>query len=928
MNIVEELRQQEKEGFFDSKNHNNSGSSQTNQQKSEEFSSENTKYRQYFDNIHDAIYILDKMGTIIEMNETAYQRLGYEKNELLGKSISDIDTKEYQKKGYNALKSLQDKKSVTLEIAHITKHGKKIPVEISASVINDHEIIAIARDITNKKNELERYKSFFSSSKNALMTLTPPSWKFTSANQATLDIFKVSSEQEFIKLGPGDVSPEFQSDGSLSTDKAKRMINKAIENGTCYFEWTHQRIDGEKFPATILLTRIDINGEKIIQATVRDLTLEKRYNKELKENERRLERIFENLPTGIITIDAKTHKILEVNKNASHLIGLPKNQIVGNVCHDFICPAEQGQCPITDLHEQVDKDEKILIDKDKKKVKILKNVLPIKLQGKDVLLESFVDITELDKARYIINKSKKQNEGLLNAAADGIRIINKKFQVVDLNDTMANIVGKSKKDLIGSHCWETFGSNLCKTEKCPMNKVLQSGKGYKLQTIRKTPNGKEIHCIMKVTPLLDENNQITGIIEDYQDITQIIKKEKKIEEKNKQLLKTSARLEYLMKDMQKTLNEFNQIFNNRSNAMIVLDNNFRILRMNNLFLNTFNIDKSRVLGMKYSEAFDFPHCNQKNPGKTCQLEQQLKEENRVNIEEEYNGKYFSITGSMIYSEKNEIQGYVISYVDISKMKEQNKKLKKLDELKSNFLNVTSHELRTPMSSIKGYVQMMLKKVLGDISEEQSKALNVILRNTNRLDNLIQDILDISRLESGSMKFISEETNIRKMIEEIHETMSQTAAIKQIKLEIQMEDDLPNIVIDQYRIKQVIMNLINNSIKFSPEHTTITIRVHTEHEKTIVEVSDQGRGIPKEKQKHVFDTFYQVDGGRDRKFGGAGLGLAISRGIVLTHGGDIWVDSTGVPGKGTTFSFSIPNDSVKDLEERFKELDVFRLDDSK
>jgi signal transduction histidine kinase len=259
-----------------------------------------------------------------------------------------------------------------------------------------------------------------------------------------------------------------------------------------------------------------------------------------------------------------------------------------------------------------------------------------------------------------------------------------------------------------------------------------------------------------------------------------------------------------------------------------------------------------------------------------------------------------------------------------KIKQQNIKLKKLDKIKSNFLNVTSHELRAPMASIKGYAQMMLRKKLGEISDEQKKALDVILRNANRLDNLVQDILDISRLESGTMKFIIEKTDIQKLVDEVTETMQSPSDLKDIKINIEVEEKLPSLNIDQDRIKQVIMNLVNNAIKFSPDGSIINVATRKEKDDILFEVQDFGRGIPKDKQDKVFETFYQVDSGTDIKFGGAGLGLAISRGIVIAHGGNIWVESEGISGKGSTFKFTLPVKSVKDIEERFKAIDMFGL----
>ena len=251
-----------------------------------------------------------------------------------------------------------------------------------------------------------------------------------------------------------------------------------------------------------------------------------------------------------------------------------------------------------------------------------------------------------------------------------------------------------------------------------------------------------------------------------------------------------------------------------------------------------------------------------------------------------------------------------------KIEQQNIDLKKLDKIKSNFLNVTSHELRTPISAIKGYAQMFLKKILGEINEEQEKALKIVLRNTNRLDNLIQDILDVSRLESGTLKFTPKETDIQRMIDEAVETIQPNAEKARINISIHIEDNVPELNIDSERIKQVVINIINNALKFSPAETTIDIRVKNQEDGILFEIQDFGKGIPKDKQRKIFDTFYQVDSGMDRKFGGAGLGLSICRGIVLSHGGEIWVESNGNPGEGSTFKFTLPFTPVQDIEGKW------------
>ena len=195
---------------------------------------------------------------------------------------------------------------------------------------------------------------------------------------------------------------------------------------------------------------------------------------------------------------------------------------------------------------------------------------------------------------------------------------------------------------------------------------------------------------------------------------------------------------------------------------------------------------------------------------------------------------------------------------------------------------------------------------------------------NRLDHLIQDILDISRLESGTMKFIPEKTDVKKLIHDVAETMQSSAAAKQINIHTKVESHLPELTVDQERIRQVIINLVNNAVKFSPDGSSIYLRARKEENDVLFEVQDYGRGIPKNKQKKIFETFYQVDSGIDRKYGGVGLGLSISRGIVLTHGGHMWVDST--VGEGSTFRFTLPLQPIPDTQDKPIDVDIFGLGD--
>lgn len=255
-----------------------------------------------------------------------------------------------------------------------------------------------------------------------------------------------------------------------------------------------------------------------------------------------------------------------------------------------------------------------------------------------------------------------------------------------------------------------------------------------------------------------------------------------------------------------------------------------------------------------------------------------------------------------------------------KIEQRNKRLKKLSRAQSNFLNLTTHELRTSITTIKENAEMLLTKKPGPSNEEQKKGLGMILLNTNRLNQLIQDMLDITYLESGTMKFKQQKTNIKKLVEEAIGTSQPAAETKQITISKEITQGLPELSIDKDRMKQVLITLLQNAIQTSPENSMVTIRVDRELDDVLFEVQDASQGMPRNKQKKIFDVVHQADAGGDRTLSDMCLGLTISRGIVLSHGGKIWVENEN--SKGNTFRFTLPNKSTPELGGKRKEVNLF------
>ncbi len=297
------------------------------------------------DSAQDAILMMDPEGKLTFWNPAAERIIGYPSAEALGRNLHDLIAPKRFHEAHHAafpgfLRSGQGAAiGKTLELQAIRKDGREIAVALSLSAVrikNGWHAVGILRDITEQKRaeealheSEERFRTLFESSRDAIMTLEPPDWNFTSGNPATAALFRAKNIQEFISYGPGNLSPERQPDGRLSAEKAKEMIETAMHEGSHFFEWTHSRTDGEEFPATVLLTRMEQTGKVFLQATVRDITEQKRAEEELRETNRRLEAATEQANRLAFEAQAANIAKSQFLANMSHEIRTPMNGVIG-----------------------------------------------------------------------------------------------------------------------------------------------------------------------------------------------------------------------------------------------------------------------------------------------------------------------------------------------------------------------------------------------------------------------------------------------------------------------------------------------------------------------------------------------------------------------------------------------------------------------
>jgi signal transduction histidine kinase len=254
----------------------------------------------------------------------------------------------------------------------------------------------------------------------------------------------------------------------------------------------------------------------------------------------------------------------------------------------------------------------------------------------------------------------------------------------------------------------------------------------------------------------------------------------------------------------------------------------------------------------------------------------------------------------------------------AQLEKSNEELKKIDEMKSEFISIASHELRTPLASILTAVQLVLRGKTGEINEKQTKLLSIAEKSGWQLTNILNNLLDLARIESGRMELKLEEIPIQGPIELMLSALNLQAGARSIHIKMLAPETLPPVYADRGMVEQILTNLIGNAIKFTPEGGEINVVAELlkgNGNMVAISVKDSGIGIPQDQQENVFKKFHQVENSLHRSTGGTGLGLPIAKGLVEMLQGKIWLESE--VGKGSTFTFTLPTQKGERRDAYFR-----------
>jgi PAS domain S-box-containing protein len=262
------------------------------------------------------------------------------------------------------------------------------------------------------------------------------------------------------------------------------------------------------------------------------------------------------------------------------------------------------------------------------------------------------------------------------------------------------------------------------------------------------------------------------------------------------------------------------------------------------------------------------------------------------------GRVFPIlaSGAPLRNELGHVAGAVVAFQDISRLRE-------VDRMKDEFVSIVSHELRTPLTSIRGAVQLVLDESGSVPDQEHRDLLQIALNNCERLVRIINDILDVSKIESGNLTLNKKAVNVAELVRQSIDVVANPARSANVTLEVSVPANIRPVMVDPDRIVQALVNLLSNAVKFAPQNSVVTVTVTGSEHMVTIAVADHGEGIAPENLNRLFRKFQQVDSSSSRRKGGTGLGLAITKALVEQHGGRIFVDSE--VNKGTRFSFTLP-----------------------
>ncbi|MDP2671475.1 MAG: PAS domain S-box protein [bacterium] len=511
------------------------------------------------------------------------------------------------------------------------------------------------------------------------------------------------------------------------------------------------------------------------------------------------------------------------------------------------------------------------------------------------------EIEDRERIENHLEEEKNKMDLIYNHTRDGLTLYDKEGRVVYTNPSLEKLFG-IKTSLVGV----TREEILKHRDKYFAHFQERSDDSWETQ--KKVFSGQAVTNIMikvhshpvkyieaNYIPIVDRAKNVLGMIGSFRDVS-ILKAQ--AEEIGQNLL-----------EVERQRNRWEAIFENVEEGIYIMDKDMKILAMNGACELMAGIEEKEAIGKYAYEVFGchdahghyFPEFSPAR--KVYQTLEPIPYDEHIHSAPEGTERWVGTSYTPILGENRKVIQCIGVIRDITGLKE-------LDVAKSEFVSIASHELRTPLTVINGYLSLILNGDLGDPAEEvarhqQFEAIRKVYKETKRLTGLVEELLNVSRIEEGRLKLRLRKVNLTELIREVFTEMKPLADSLAIDLDLDLDrgSDGKLVLVDRDKMKQVLMNLIDNAIKYNREHGKVKIRTQIETENIVTVVEDNGVGIPPSLQAKIFEKFQQVPGSYIKENRGTGLGLFIVKSLVEMHGGRLTLVST--PGSGSVFSFGLP-----------------------
>ncbi len=711
---------------------------------------------------------------------------------------------------------------------------------------------------------------------------------------------------------------------SLIAENSREFVKDQILCGQEKpYEAIGKRKNGEEFPVRLEARNVPYKGKIVRTTEFRDITEQKKAEDTLRSSEERLKILFNYAPEAYYLLDLKGN-FVDGNIAAEKLIGYDKDEIIGKSFFELnllppkylIYASKLLQNGI--VGEPTGPDELELIRKDGVIVTVEITTHPVKIEGQTLILGIVRDISERKRAEIAMQQASENWNRTFQSMHNGIALLDSDQRIIQTNKAFQSFVNESESSLIGKFCFPLI---LCEGFSVGNNPFEKMKISKTCETTEIQMNGST-HEIL-VDPILDNENLITGAVLIMNDISQ-----KKRDESINQILHEITGGQMVDKSLGEILSKVREELS-------------KVLDVTNFFVALYQSETDTLRKVIFEdEKDDFVEwdASKSLSGQVLKLKKPLllNSEDETRFAAENNIELLGspaacwlgvpllsgekATGVMVvqsYTDENAYDTATVRLLiliahELSIIIERNKMIADLvaakdraeesDRLKSAFLANMSHEIRTPMNGILGFAELLKEPKLS--GEDQQMFIEIIEKSGERMLGIINDLINISKIESGQMEVRFSETNINEQLEFLYNFFKLEAKQKGLKLIVTHSPsiEVPNIITDKEKLYAILTNLIKNSLKFT-DNGSIEFGYEVVDNKVVFHVKDTGIGVPENKQKTIFERFVQAYSGMANVYEGAGLGLTISKAYVEMLGGEIWIESN--PGKGTCFYFTLP-----------------------